>query len=313
MRRASVYLLSVALGGLLLTACEPTVPSQYIQPDDMEDLLYDYFVSQSMAQQDFSVGSKVDYNRELYLDAVLQKHEVSRADFDSSLVYYYIRSDRFYKIYKRVQERLGEDAMRYGVSASEVQRFTVTSLTGDTANIWNGPQTALLMPHPPYNRLTFHVEADTAFRKGDTFMLNFTSDFIYQSGSKDGLVCIAVKYANDSVASTNVHFSMSGNTQLRTTNNSETAIKEVSGYVYLGQGYDASAGLRLLIMSDIQLVRFHKVEKKDDEADEEPSKSNARLDSLQLMPDSMRPRPHRLGERPQQRGQEVINVPVNRH
>ena len=26
---------------MLLVACKPTVPSQYIQPDDMEDMLYD--------------------------------------------------------------------------------------------------------------------------------------------------------------------------------------------------------------------------------------------------------------------------------
>ena len=313
MRRVAIYLMMVAMSSLLLTACEPTVPSQYIQPDDMEDLLYDYFVSQGMAQQDFSEGSKVDYNRELYLDAVLKKHDVSRADFDSSLVYYYIRSDRFFKIYKRVQERLGEDAMLYGASASEVERFTVTSLTGDTANIWNGPRTALLVPYAPYNRLTFHVQADTAFRKGDTFMLNFVSEFLYQSGSKDALAFIAVKYANDSVASFNTHFSMSGNTQLRTSSDSEKDVKEVNGYIYLGQGYDATVNLRMFIIRDIQLVRFHKSKEVEVPDEDEESKSKSRLDSLQQVPDSLRHQRHRLGERPVPVTKTELNVPMNRH
>ena len=34
---------------VLLTACSPKVPSEYIQPDDMEDILYDYHVAQAMA------------------------------------------------------------------------------------------------------------------------------------------------------------------------------------------------------------------------------------------------------------------------
>jgi len=29
---------------LVVSACSPTVPAQYIQPDDMEDILYDYFL-----------------------------------------------------------------------------------------------------------------------------------------------------------------------------------------------------------------------------------------------------------------------------
>lgn len=310
MRRGSVYLMMMALCSLWLTACEPTVPSQYIQPDDMEDLLYDYFVSQGMAIQAFSEGAKVDYKRELYFDAVLEKHGVSRADFDSSLVYYYIRSDRFFKIYKRVQERLGEEAMLLGASADEVQRFTVTSLTGDTATIWNGPRTTLLTPFAPYNRLVFHVKADTAFHRGDSFMLTFLSDFIYQSGSKDAMAFIAVKYANDSVATVNTHFSVSGDTQLRTGSSSEVDVKEINGYVYLGQGYDATVNLRLLIMRDIQLIRFHKT-KEVEEPDEEEDKARPRTDSLEYVPDSLRPKRHRLGERPVRVIPPVSATPVN--
>ena len=80
---------------VLLAACTPKVPSEYIQPDDMEDLLYDYFVSQSMAREEENNGSSrvTDYRRELYFDAVLKKYDLTRAEFDSSLVYYYTRAE----------------------------------------------------------------------------------------------------------------------------------------------------------------------------------------------------------------------------
>ena len=34
---------------LLMTGCKPGVPKEYIQPDDMEDILYDYHVADGMA------------------------------------------------------------------------------------------------------------------------------------------------------------------------------------------------------------------------------------------------------------------------
>jgi len=42
----------VALGLLLLMACTPSVPSDVIQPGDMEDILYDYHVAKAMGSQE---------------------------------------------------------------------------------------------------------------------------------------------------------------------------------------------------------------------------------------------------------------------
>jgi hypothetical protein len=280
---------------VLLSACTPKVPKEYIQPDDMEDILYDYFVSQGIAQEEgMEHTSRVmDYRRELYFEAVLKKYGLTRAEFDSSLVYYYTRSDRFLKIWKKVQERLGDAAIEYGASAGEVETFTASTLTGDTANIWNGVFSQVLVPYAPYNRLQYHLQADTAFRKGDSFMLAWNSNFLYESGSKDAVAYMAVKYKNDSIVSTVTHFSVDGSTQLRIEGCDEP-VKEIKGFIYLGQGYETSSTMKMLIVSNIQLIRFHK--QKNVPKEPEPQKSVA--DSLSEVPDSLRPRHHRLGERP---------------
>lgn len=284
---------------VLLSACTPKVPKEYIQPDDMEDILYDYFVSQGMAREGDGSDNPspdvnpMDYRRELYFEAVLKKYGLTRAEFDSSLVYYYTRSDRFVKVWKNVQERLGEAAMEYGASAGEVETFTTSTLTGDTANIWNGVISQVLVPYAPYNRLQYYLQADTAYRKGDSFMLAWNSNFLYQSGSKDAVAYMAVKYQNDSIVSSVTHFSVDGRSQLRIEGCDEP-VKEIRGFIYLGQGYEATTAMRMLIVSNIQLIRFHKVEKEVKEP--EPQKPAA--DSLSQMPDSLRPRHHRLGERP---------------
>jgi hypothetical protein len=279
---------------VLLSACTPKVPSEYIQPDDMEDILYDYFVSEGMAREENNNGGRViEYRRELYFNAVLKKYDVTRAEFDSSLVYYYTRADRFVKIWKNVQDRLGEAAIEYGASAGEVETFTARSLTGDTANIWNGTISQVLVPYAPYNRLQYYIQADTAFRKGDSFMLTWYSNFLYQSGSKDAVAYMAIRYKNDSIVSQTVHFSVDGISQLRMEGCDEP-VKEIKGFVYLGQGYENTSAMRMLILSDIHLIRFHK----NATVVKEPEPKKSVTDSLSEVPDSLRPRHHRLGERP---------------
>ena len=290
LRRRHILFVSLLV---LLSACTPKVRGEYIQPGDMEDILYDYFVSQGMAREEDDGGRVMDYRRELYFDAVLKKYDVTRAEFDSSLVYYYTRADRFVKIWKNVQDRLGEAAIDYGASAGEVETFTARSLTGDTANIWNGVFSQALVPYAPYNRLQYSIQADTAFRKGDSFMLTWYSNFLYQSGSKDAVAYMAIRYKNDSIASQTVHFSTDGFSQLRM-DGCDEPVKEIKGFVYLGQGYESTSAMRMLILSNIQLIRFHK--KADVVKEPEPMKSEA--DSLSQVPDSLRPRHHRLGERP---------------
>lgn len=282
---------------VLLSACTPKVPGEYIQPDDMEDILYDYFVSQGIAKEEEMENTSrvMDYRRKLYFEAVLKKYNLTQEEFDSSLVYYYTRSDRFVKIWKNVQERLGEAAMEYGASAGEVETYTTSTLTGDTANIWNGVISQLLIPYAPHNRLQYHLQADTAFRKGDSFMLAWNSNFLYESGSKDAVAYMAVKYKNDSIVSTVTHFSVDGRTQIRI-DGCDEPVREISGFIYLGKGYDPTSTMRMLIVTDIQLIRFHK--QKNVPQEPEPQKSEA--DSLSQVPDSLRPRHHRLGERPNQ-------------
>ena len=57
---------------MLLVACKPTVPSQYIQPDDMEDMLYDYHLAEAMARSEY--GEDVDKKRNVYFLSLLKKY-----------------------------------------------------------------------------------------------------------------------------------------------------------------------------------------------------------------------------------------------
>ncbi len=297
MNRPFSHIIVFMASVLCIVSCKPGVPKEVIQPDDMEDILYDYYVSQGIASMPGPQSGSEDYKRDMYFNSVLNKYGVTRAEFDSALVYYYTRADRFVEIYKSVQERMSEEALNLGATEGEVERFTaMQSLSGDTASIWEGMKSARLMPQAPYNKMQFVQKADTSFRKGDSFMLSFKSDFLYQGGNKDALLYLAVKYTNDSIVSQTTHFSVSGINQLRI-NSVDLMPKEIMGYFYLGQGYEKSSDLRLLSISDIQLIRFHK--KKEEGAEEKTLETPIEPDSIRQKKDSIRrAQQHKFGVKP---------------
>ena len=225
----------------------------------MEDILVEYYLAYAMAQQVNPVQSDRDYNMAMYIEDVLRKHGVTKADFDSSLVYYFTRSDRFEAICKRVSERLDEQALTLGASEGEIGKYAQYNATGDTANVWADRTTALLLPMPPHNRWDFNIEVDSTYRRGDALMMLFTSVFMYQTGSKNGLVYMAVEY-DDTVVSRNLRFSVSGLSQLRVPEDTTRKMRAVKGYFYLDGANDKTTSTRLLFLDNVQLIRFHTID-----------------------------------------------------
>lgn len=267
------------VGLLMMLSCKPGTPSQYIQPDEMEDILVDYHLARAMADNADVSFEERDYYHSLYEEAVMQKHGVTKAEFDSSLVYYYRRADRFTDIYKRVAERLEEQALVLGATEGEIGKYSSFGTVGDTANIWVERSMQVLLPTPPYNKWSFELEVDSTFRGGDSFLMQFMSDFLYQDGTRDGVLYLAATYDNDTTVSRNYHFSTVGLSQMRLPALDNHAIQRLRGYFYLGGGMTRSTTVRMLFLSNIQLIRFHD-KKKEEEIHEEEPKDSLERDSV---------------------------------
>lgn len=239
-----------------MLGCKPSTPSQYIQPDEIVDILVDYHLSRAMAQIQPNYDEQ-NYCRALYWNAAMQKHGVTQEKFDSSMVYYYSHADIFSNIYKKVYDRLNDEYTLLGISEGEIGRYSALKADGDTANIWPGRVSHFMMPMPPYNRLDFSIACDTSFYEGDSFLMQFTSDFVYQSGTKDALLYVAVIYSDTTIVR-HTRFYYSGLTQMRIDCPANGAPETIKGYFYLGKGHEASSTMRMLFVNNIQLIRFHK-------------------------------------------------------
>lgn len=300
MKRKVTHIIYMVAAVAMLTSCKPTVPSQYIQPDDMEDLIYDYHVAQGIASQQ---NGNPDYQKQLAFELVLKEHGVTQAEFDSSLVYYYTRADRFQEIYKNVEVRLNKEMEKYGGAAvSAVQTLAKASLNGDTVDVWEGNRALMLLNDRPYHLNQFSQKADTTFHAGDSFMMTMNTTWLMQNGNRQAVVYLAITYDNDSTAKQYNTITGGGITTLRIPYCKET-VKEIKGFVMCGMrpAKDNANNLCLLFIDNIQLYKFHNkligmpAAAMTSQPDSSAAVRTLKPDSAQY--DSLR-KPHRIGERP---------------
>lgn len=252
------YFLFVMMSVLLfLTSCTPSVPAQYLQKKEMEDIMFDYHIADAMYKESHASPAMMI----AYKSAVLKKHGVNEADFDSSMVYYTRHTRLLQDIYESLEARLNKEAMAKGAAAREGFSVDLNTTNGDTVNIWTGDRSIVFSPYVPFNLESFTIPVDSAFHAGDMLLLDFDAQFIYQDGMRDAVAVMAVKFGNDSIASQNVRMSSPSHFSIRISDTNRFGIKDIKGYFLLNHaqyGADAySTTFKLMILSNISLVRIH--------------------------------------------------------
>lgn len=282
--RKAMFVLTVAVFAVAVGGCKPRVPREYIQPDDMEDILYDWYVAQIMAEDGHKGGDR-DYAMHAYKLQVLQKHGVSEADFDTALVYYTRHADRLNTMYKNIEDRLAEQAIALGADAREISHYGANVAEGDTANIWPGERSLVLSQQAPYNHFSFSIEADTSFHKGDRVILSLDSRFIVQQGSHTGTAMLAIVFDNDSIASRTTQMRKNSHYSVELTDNDSAGIREVKGFICINDDEKVSSStMRMMFAENIRLVKMKKGARKPAQSsslpDDNGRNSHARRDSL---------------------------------
>ncbi|MCD8210544.1 MAG: DUF4296 domain-containing protein [Prevotella sp.] len=270
MKKSKIFFL-FCLCGVLLFSCKPKVPRKYIQPNKLEDILYDYHIATAMAQEQDDSRNET-FDTYLYREAVLKKYKITQAELDSSLVYYMRHGERLNKIYERVSQRLSASALALGASESEISRYGDLSQTGDTANIWTLATSTVLTPEAPYNVMSFSLEADSTFYEGDKFILSFSSCFLSRSNNKMATAMLVLDLDNDSTINSSQTIPTNRVTSLSLQDNKHKGIKRVRGFIYLNKERDNSPegnSVHILFVKDIHLIKMHEAKDKDEQAQED--------------------------------------------
>lgn len=259
MKKLMICLVAVMALLFCVSSCKPSLPSGVLSKGKMTDILYDYHLALAMAHMD----DNGDKGQSLaYREAVLRKHDVTSAEFDSSMVYYMRHTELLEDVYKDLTDRYNNEITTMGGSAKEGGEFANLSATGDTANVWNLATSMVFMPVQPFNSTSFDIKVDSTFHKGDRLMLDFDAQFIYQDGMRNGVAMLAVQFGNDSIAQRTIMIQSTQHYSVELSDADSLGIKSVKGYFMLmnddnGTGVSSQTTLKLMFLEHIKLIRMH--------------------------------------------------------
>lgn len=230
-----------------MTSCGKNIPEDIIQPTQMEEVLYDYHLSMGMS------NSLKNTEKQAYKKYVFQKHQVSEAQFDSSMVWYTREALELAAIYENLEKRFKREhshaeallATRDGESKS------ITS-PGDTVDIWNMAEMFWMNEGPLANKISFEFKKDTNFHAKDAYLWNVDFHFFTKGNATMG---INVVYENDSVVGETRQITQSGKQTIYLSTDSAYQFKALNGFIYVA---DDSLSNPNLLVHNISLTRYHR-------------------------------------------------------
>lgn len=258
--KSFVSTVSAVLVMAMIASCKPSIPDEYIQPGEMEDILYDYHIAMAMAEQNDSGYS--DERIAAYKLAVLKKYGVSEKQMDESMKYYVRHTEQLHDVYDNLSERLNDEAKELGANSTDLTGSADMSQRGDTANVWTGARALVLSPEKGYNSYSFSLKADTAYHKGDRISLEFNATYIIQEGMRNAVAVLAITLGNDSIVNQTMRISSNSHISVIAGDYGNLGIKAVRGYILFPpeNTMQPSTTLKILCIDHIRLIRMHRKE-----------------------------------------------------
>ena len=132
----------------------------------MQDVLLDIHIAEAFIDMD---GRKYnnDSIKQVLFKSVFEKHNITQALYDSSLVWYAKDLETYLRLYDRVKADAEERLKALG----DVQASIKPSSNGDSINIWPRRTSLILHPKALFNGVIFNVEPEVSFSSGSVFVL----------------------------------------------------------------------------------------------------------------------------------------------
>ena len=154
----------IFLTAILAAACSK-VPSRYIQPEEMAQLMADIHTAEAVVESNrgsyMSDSAKLTMKQSVYL-----KHGVDGEKVDSSLAWYGRNITYYMDVYDRTIEILEQ---RLAETGSRVAAEEAMSLSGDSVDVWTHPRFISFTRLSPTPVVVFSYRADENWQRGDVY------------------------------------------------------------------------------------------------------------------------------------------------
>lgn len=247
-------LLVGAIALLGLSACAEKRKGEVLPVAKLEAVLYDYHLAQIMVND---LPSNQRYKKELYFDYVYDKHGVTKAEIDSTLVYYARYPEGLSEIYVHLSQRIEDDIKRLSAEIQPIKVREAVPVVGDSVDLWYDSRFVEMNASPlKGNRYSFTIPTDTNFKSLDHIV--WGGEVLFGEHEIDSLhrflhLNLKVTYMNDSVATADTLLYTSGMFSIEVCDSA--VVKSIDGSAYLKS--DNSKERLLLIAPSLLRYRNH--------------------------------------------------------
>ena len=242
-----------ALLAVVMVACKVERPGYVLSDGVMEKVLYDYHIAKAM-------GENLDYNeqykRTLYLNAVFKKHNITQAQFDTTMAWYARHPEVVNEVYDIVRERLMASRENYNHLVSLRDGKPTRSKAGDSIDVWIWDRIHMLSGMPLDNKLMFTLPSDDNYQASDTIKWTVGFKFLSEQlvdTTKRPIMAMQVAYAKDTIVSALCRIDSSQVAQLVLQADTLGEIKELRGFIY----YPTNQPKHTLLIDSVSLMRYH--------------------------------------------------------
>ena len=236
----------------LLAACSGERRADVLPTSKLEAVLYDYHLAQVIVND---LPANQRYKKDLYFSYVYDKHGVTEAQVDSSLVYYARYPEGLSEIYVNLSKRVEADIKRLDSEDKPIKVREAVAIVGDSVDLWyDAPFVEMNASPLKGNRYTFTIPTDTNFKSLDFIV--WEGEALFLDESVDSLrkylhLDLRVAYMNDSIVCADTLLYSSGRFSIGVTDS--VMVKSVNGTAYLKSD---NADERVLILAP-SLMRYH--------------------------------------------------------
>lgn len=237
----------VLLLGALLFACSK-VPDEILSEKKMQAVQVDMQLAEaiiSLNSKDFPDNA----HKEALYQSIFRKYGITKAEYDSSLVWYGRHLDIYMKVYDRVLADLNKQQKALG----DVQASAAPVSKQDSVDIWPRRTSLRLEPNALFNGVTFDVKPETNYSSGSSFVLGmnvwglnkdmaFKPEIRISADQGDTIVTM-----NDKILRDGYH-----ETVLKTVPTKQ--IKRVYGYIFMN---NADSSYYKVYLDSLNLMKYN--------------------------------------------------------
>lgn len=201
--------LSLAAIGLLMACSSGTRERKVLPVEEMANVLYDYQLASSLAQEEEQQTPTADgmyqppsdssvaashRNYLKYRAAVFQKYQITESDYKRSLAFYLRHPEEMKRLNRQIDRRIAE------ANRSNEEGIKSSGGAADSLLLWQ--QNSVLIDVATANRFVAETKTVGKRMHNDALILSFDAQWLYGGGSKQAQAFLTAQYDNDSLATT---------------------------------------------------------------------------------------------------------------